>query len=333
MENTTNNEQMILVQSGEKQAFPIFVNSNQSKPMEPEKPMLRLFKGVTIPKDDEQVHNAMMYFYKAKNENVNNSFMEVIGRVKKLTHTISDLNLPLLLSPEIEAKEWNARKYSDEMLVSVDDLVESIKSDIAYGRIKHFCQYYQLSSDWLLHGVNTGEQVNDEVYDDDVITLGKLTGDIESNLQRAKAGSVEYLNHRHKPVHLPTLDTVNQELGHMAEEACLEDHLEDLVRYETENEEQQPILPDKPNPTGITNYNAVSEATIRLGNSSATEFVIKSHDSGQKLPKSKLRKVMEANGWLNSDKEIDLDDIPLEKLMNAIARRLDTGITITIVGK
>ena len=41
---------------------------------------------------------------------------------------------------------------------------------------------------------------------------------------------------------------------------------------------------------------------------------------------------MEKNGWVNSNEEINLDNIPLEKLMNAIASRLDTGITITITG-
>ena len=331
MENTTNNEQMVIVQSGEKQAFPIFVNSNQNKPMELEKPMLKLFKGVIIPKDDEDVHKAMMYFYKAKNEHIDDGFMEIIGRIKQLTHTISDLNLPLLLSPEVEAKDWDARKYADEMFICVDDLVESIRSYIPYGRVEHFCKYYQLSGDWLLYGLNTGEQVDNEILDDDVITLGKLTGDIESNLKRAKTGSVEYLNHRHSPVHLPSLETVNQELGSMAEEACLEDHLEELVKYETENDVQQPMLPDAPNPTGITNYSG-SKAVINNGRNSATEFIIRSHDSGQKLPKSKLRKVMEKNGWVNSNEEVNLDNIPLEKLMNAIARRLDVGVTITITG-
>ncbi len=279
--------------------------------------VLKLFKGVILPKDNLDVRTAMNYFYKAKNENMNTCFMEVINRIKQLTHTISDLNLPLLLNPTIEAKDWDAILYLNKMTESVDNVIESIKTDIPYGSVENFIKYYQLSGDWLLHGVYTGEEVDNTVLDDDVIMLGKLTGDIESNLKRAMSGSVEHLNHQHKPVHLPSLDTVNQELGDMAEEAQLEDHIEQLVQYKTEYGEQQPVLPNKPNPSGITN----------------NTYVIKSHNSGQTLPKSKLERALESQGWSSSPDKDNIENISLEKLIEEISNRLSIGVTITITGK
>lgn len=277
---------------------------------ETEKSVLKLFKGVTIPKDDPDAKKAMKYFYKAKASSTD-KFMDVIGRIKQLTHTISDLNLPLLLNPYITKDQWTPKKYEEEMISSVNDVVESIKTDILYGKVESFAKMYQLSGDWLLHGIYTGEEVDEYVPDDDVITLGKLTGDVESRINRIKNGSVEYLSHQHKPVHLPSLDMVNEELGDMAEEADLEYHIEELAQFKAENGDQSPVLPDAPNPLGLKiDPDGSIRPTIRR--------------NGQPLPKSKLAKALEECSFLNK--------YTLEELITAVSKRLPSGTSITITG-